>query len=180
MIADIRRCLDSCFQSKAGKLTLEAFQTSLACIEAQINKRPIGFDGDGVPICPAQLLNPLSADTVDLPLQLSSFALIRLVGEIAKNFWNRWKRFYLSFISAERVLAKGKDISLQPGDMVLVDERGGNIFTNDWTKGRVVAIHPSEDGKVRSVTVETPRGVVQLGLNRIALTETAILQLPRD
>jgi hypothetical protein len=178
MIADIRRCLDACFRSMSGKLTLEAFQTSLASIEAQINKRPIAFDGDGVPICPAQLLNPLSADTMDLPWQLSSLAMVRLVGEIARNFWKRWKQFYLSFISAERVLARGQDISLQPGDLVLVDNKGGNVFTNEWTKGKVVEVHPSQDGKVRLITVETARGVVRLGLNRIALTEATIEQRP--
>jgi hypothetical protein len=178
MVAEVKKCLDSCFGSLSGRLSYDVFQTCLTSIEATLNRRPIAIDGDGVSLCPAQLLNPLSAETVPLDLELSNFASVRLVGEVVAKFWARWVTFFVSLLSVDRALKSGRQVRLQVGDHVLVDDRGSNVFSQEWTVGKILEVHHSRDGHARKVTVETERGTFVRGLNKIALTEEAVLSRP--
>jgi hypothetical protein len=178
MVGEVKKCLNSSFESMSGRLSYEAFQTCLVSIESILNKRPIAFDDDGVCLCPAQLLNPLSADSTPLPLNLSHFAMVRLVGEIVTKFWERWEVFFMGALNVERAMKSGRQIRLRVGDYVLVDDRGSNVFAKEWTVGEIVAVHLSPDGEVRKVTVKTGKGTFVRGLNRISLTEESILQRP--
>jgi hypothetical protein len=65
--------------------------------------------------------------------------------------------------------------SLEEGDRVLVDNKEGNVFSNLWEVGEIIATHRSKDGHIRSVTVKTPRGSFRRGINRVAVTEEAVL-----
>jgi hypothetical protein len=101
-----------------------------------------------------------------------------LVGEIGLKFWERWSAFFLGALSVDRALKAGRQVLLKVGDHVLVDDRGSNVFTKEWTVGKILAVHLSQDGHVRKVTVETQKGTFVRGLNRISLTEESILKRP--
>lgn len=51
------------------------------------------------------------------------------------------------------------DRNLQVGDLVIVKE--DNLPSNEWRLGRVLAVYPGADDKVRVVDVQTSHGIVK-------------------
>jgi hypothetical protein len=171
----IKSCLKTSVLAAGKKVSFEVLSTALVRIENTLNRRPIAFNDEGMAICPAQLLNPLSAESTHLPLEYSPMQMAQHVGKIAEKFWKEWRHIYLHELNADRVTKKGRFIPLAVGDHVLVDDKGPNVFIDKWTPAKVVEVHPSEDGHVRVVTVETPTGRVRRGIDRLAVVETQVL-----
>lgn len=175
-ISTVKKCLFMALDGAGSRLSFEVFLTALARVERTLNLRPIGFNDEGNPLCPSQLLNPLSAETTDLPWGLTSMEKLVVLKKVVDLFWQRWKGEYLDSLRADRFFGQGREIQLTVGDKVLVNDSGSNVFTDEWTTGEVVQIFPSKDGCVRSVLVKTPRGEVRRGLNQLAVVEEEILR----
>ena len=58
------------------------------------------------------------------------------------------------------------------GDLVLILE--SPLPRNEWRWGKVVEVHPSEDGLVRSVTLKTKNGEVVRPIAKLCLLEEAM------
>ena len=74
---------------------------------------------------------------------------------LAHQFWRRWREEYLCTLT-ERHKWRTRNPCAAVGDVVLVRDK--QAARNDWPMGRISEVKVSQDGLVRSVTVElSPR-----------------------
>ena len=141
-----------------GPVTYEQFATLLAQIEAVLNSRPLSAmssePGDLQPLTPGHFLvgGPLIAvpdeEVGEIPRnRLSQFQRVQ---QQLQHFWQRWSREYLCSLQ-QRTKWMWDQKNVKVGDLVLLVEE---TAPGTWKMGRVVEIHPGDDGRVRVVTVK--------------------------
>jgi hypothetical protein len=159
-----------------AKLTPDGFRNVLVHVEAILNHRPIALDGEGRAICPAHLLNPAAAENGGFPVTASPAKTLRKIRQAVKIFWDRWRRFYLSSISLER-LAGGRllPVQLEAGDSVVVFDATKN-FSQVWRVGKVVEAIQSTDGFVRSVKVLVDGEIKYHDIRNLGVLDPALRQ----
>ncbi|GBL75284.1 hypothetical protein AVEN_194507-1 [Araneus ventricosus] len=158
-----------------SKFSYEELLTLTTQIEAILNSRP---------------LTPLSADVDDLEVLTPAHFLIgRPITAIVEpslidfetnrlNVWQRitksvqtiWKRWSLSYLNGLQQRKKWvvNNENLKIGDMVLIREE--NLPPCKWLMGRVIALYPGQDNKVRVVDVKTSKGIYKRSINKIECT----------
>lgn len=140
-------------------LTKDQFSTLLCEIEAILNSRPLyqrsSDPTDLEPLTPGHLLTgePLSTipnpNLLDIPQnRLSQY---QLVVSRVQDFWKRWNREYLNTLQQRNKWMWEKE-NVREGNLVLLMEESPPAT---WRMGRVVSLHPGEDGLVRNVTIKT-------------------------
>uniref|UniRef100_A0A1B0C8T1 Integrase catalytic domain-containing protein n=1 Tax=Lutzomyia longipalpis TaxID=7200 RepID=A0A1B0C8T1_LUTLO len=162
------------------RFTQEEMLTMLAQIEGCINSRP---------------LTPLSSDATDLSaLTPGHFTALReltaapdepltdypenrlskweRLQQRVQFFWKRWTTEYLHTLQQRNKWTE-EHPSLIIGDMVLVKE--DNLPPMKWMIGRVIAVSPGEDARVRVADVRTSTGVY-----RRAVAKLCLLPIERD
>ncbi|XP_055632428.1 uncharacterized protein LOC129772922 [Toxorhynchites rutilus septentrionalis] len=142
-------------------LSVEAFTTVLAQIEACLNSRPITplspDPRDLQALTPGHFLigRPLLAvpepDLAEIPE--NRLDLWQKIQSMVQHFWKRWQNEYLSTLQL-RYKWTTSNQNLLVGAIVLIREE--NLPVGKWSMGRVVEIHPGEDGLVRVATVKLP------------------------
>ncbi|GBM79999.1 hypothetical protein AVEN_203766-1, partial [Araneus ventricosus] len=164
------------FKRVAGnsKFSYEELLTLTTQIEAILNSRP---------------LTPLSADVDDLEVLTPAHFLIgRPITAIVEpslidfetnrlNVWQRitksvqtiWKRWSLSYLNGLQQRKKWvvNNENLKIGDMVLIREE--NLPPCKWLLGRVIALYPGQDNKVRVVDVKTSKGIYKRSINKLSV-----------
>ncbi|XP_063931818.1 uncharacterized protein LOC135143809 [Zophobas morio] len=120
-----------------ASLTYEEFYTLLTGIEACLNSRPI---------------TPLSLDPHDLDAD-TGLSRWQRVQNLRQHFWHRWQRKYLQQLQQRPKGQQFASPNITPGNMVVLVE--DNLPPLRWKLGRVVDVHPGQDGIVRVVTVKT-------------------------
>lgn len=94
--------------------------------------------------------------------------------ELADRIAARWTREYLPEISrrSEKSLGRVNADRFQVGDVVLVTEP--NLPRAKWRLGRIVHIHPTRDGRPRSIDVKLTNGTIaeKRSVGRCALVDT--------
>ena len=145
--------------------------TLLKEVEAIMNSRPISYVYDdvneGQAITPSLLL--CGKDLTQLPPDMFIYKFerknpqtcrerLKYLEKIRKYFETRWKKDYLLELEERRKhLRRGKEVrEARVDDIVLVKE-GGDLVKlprTRWRLGRVAAVHPGRDGRVRSVDVD--------------------------
>ncbi|XP_076660592.1 uncharacterized protein LOC143363951 [Halictus rubicundus] len=141
-------------------LTFEEFSTLLCAIEACLNSRPLSALSDTLddyePLTPGHFLVgsvltvPPQPSFLDLgENRLSRWQLIR---HAAQRFWKLWQDDYVNSLQQ-----RGKWRTARPaialGQLVLI--RNPTIPPCKWDLGRVIELHPGDDGHIRVVTVRT-------------------------
>jgi hypothetical protein len=157
------------------RMTPAVYRTYLVHAEAILNARPIATDEDGHPISPAQLLNPASQLNGGFPVSASPVKILRQVRQAVAHFWKRWRTYYLTSISLDR-LSGGRilPVQLRPGDPVLVRDPG-HLFQDHWRPANVVATHQSTDGYIRSVDIEVDGQRQRQDIRNIGVIDAAVL-----
>lgn len=150
------------------KLTYEEFTTLLTKIEACMNSRPIcpltedpeefysyltpGHFLTGSPMLTLPLSNYEDERNLNLRQRW------QLTEHMMQRFWKLWSNDYLTQLQARSKWQKPtKNMAI--GDIVLVKEN--NLPPGKWAMGRVIDVHPGEDGHVRVTTVKTQSGVIK-------------------
>lgn len=155
------------------KLTPNQLYTVLTRIEACLNSRPIVPISDdpsdlevltpGHFIAGRPLLQrPLADDVENLPVnKLTNWGQCQ---KIMQTFWRRWKEEHLVNLQTR---AKWQDVcqNLKLNDVVIILDE--NTLPAKWPLGRVVVIHPSADGLIRSVTVRTQEGLLKRPIQKL-------------
>ncbi|XP_073811867.1 uncharacterized protein [Musca autumnalis] len=146
--------------AKNLKYTFEEFSTVLARIEACLNSRPLGPVNDNphdmVALTPGHFL--IGAPLLSPPEPLcddGSISLInryRKIQALTQQLCNRWRKEYLHNLQ-KRYKWKFPQRDLQVDDLVVV--RHEQLPPTSWRLGRVVQVHPGDDGHVRVVDVRT-------------------------
>ena len=75
-----------------------------------------------------------------------------------QHFWKRWSKEYLHTLQ-QRSKWRHSSENVKIGDLVLVND--GNSAPMHWSMGRVIKVHPGDDGMTRVVTLKTVHGQLQ-------------------
>ena len=157
-------------------LNYTEMMTVLTDIEAIINSRPLTYVGDDIRdgriITPAWLAvgrdlgNPPDAPPRKTEVSLSE--RFRYQQQLQSHFWSRWLREYLPSLTVRQKWTK-EEIPLKQGDVVLISE--DNIPRGKWKLGKVVDTFPGKDGRIRTVRVQTKKGMINRPVQKLHLLE---------
>ena len=137
----------------------EALHTLLLEAEAIVNSRPLTADNindpSSISLSPAQLLTMKSKLVLPPPGVFQKEDLYarkrwRRVQYLANEFWNRWRKEFLSNLQSRQKWSKTHR-NFQVGDLVLL--RDDDKVRNHWPRGIVSQTFPDSSGLVRSVAV---------------------------
>lgn len=156
-------------------LNYEEFITVLVQVESILNSRPLcplsSDPSDLTPLTPAHFLIGKSLTAIP-EVNLLNEADSRLnkykkLQQIIQHFWKRWHKEYISQLQI-RVKWKSNALSLlKVGALVLVKE--DNIPPLKWPLGRIIELHPGQDGVVRVVSIQLANGVVKRGATKLCV-----------
>lgn len=146
-------------------LTFEVFSTFLCQVEAILNSRPLHplspEPDDLGALTPGHFLigEPLtSIPDVDLrDVNVNRLNMYQQQQQRLQHFWHRWSSEYLNTLQ-QRNKWKWEHDNVHVGDLVLIKEE---TSMQQWRMGRIINLHPGEDGNVRVVTVKTETGELQ-------------------
>ena len=170
-------------------LTYDELDTVICEAEACLNSRPLGAMAshpiDGLcPLTPGHFL--IGRALKAYPLEKLSFRPTPLqrwahVQRITQSFWKRWSQEYLQQLQ-KAVKWHRQEKNYQVGDMVMLTD--GNVFKQQWTMGKVVAVYPGKDGVVRATDVQLEVAVTPTHyesnqeLAQTISTRTSVLRRP--
>ncbi|XP_076382768.1 uncharacterized protein LOC143260628 [Megalopta genalis] len=157
------------------RLTFEEMCTVLTQVEACLNSRPFhplsSDPSDLNPLSPGHFLvgEALTAlphvHLLDTPRnRLNRFQLLQ---QMVQHFWKRWHEEYLHGLQQRRKWRQGCAVVPKVGDMVLIKE--DNLPPLKWALGRVVELHPGQDGICRVSTIRTTRGMLKRPASKICV-----------
>lgn len=92
-----------------------------------------------------------------------------LTQKIYQDIWDKWKTDYLSQLST-RAKWQQRQRNLNLNDIVIIKD--DNLPPGKWSLGRVVALHPGNDGHVRVVTLKTKNGHLKRPVVKLSLLPT--------
>lgn len=163
MIGVSRRILDGMLLRSSGKdLTHETLSTFLAEVCAIVNSRPLASvsedPSDPCVLSPNMLLTQkLGYLPDDLPTVTTKDmykAQWRHVQVLAKEFWKKWQREYLSQLQPRQKWTVDKP-DLSVGDIVLLKDSDTCRYL--WPKAIVTRTFPSDDNHVRKVEIRVSK-----------------------
>ncbi|BES97016.1 Retrotransposon protein [Nesidiocoris tenuis] len=144
--------------------TILELMTAFTKVEGILNSRPLqalsSDPEDLEPLTPGHFLigQPITAlpepDLQIIPQgRLNQWQQIR---ERVQHFWGRWKTEYLNSLQT-RPKWDRQVPNIRVNDLVLL--RDVDSSPTHWPLGRVIEVHPGQDGVVRVVTLRMARGV---------------------
>lgn len=156
-------------------LTTEELQTVLVEVEAVLNSRPIAplssDPSDGEALTPAHLLigeglqalpqGSLPEETAKLPYWKRWQAICGL----KQKFWRSWGNDYVRSLQA-RTKWLEEEPNLAVGNVVMLHE--DNLPPLQWLTGRVEAVVPGQDGKIRVAIIKTKNGTYKRAIAKLA------------
>ncbi|XP_066156028.1 uncharacterized protein [Euwallacea fornicatus] len=155
-----------------ANLTFEHLITLLAQIESILNSRPLSplsqDPNDLTPLSPAHFL--IGRSLTELPdpdlqhIPANRLSVFQRIQQIKQHFWTRWSKEYVSELQ-QRVKWKARQQDVQEGVLVLIKD--DNLPPSKWRMGRVVAVHPGQDGVNRVATLRTSSGLVKRSFSKI-------------
>lgn len=155
-------------------LVYEDFSTVLCEIEAILNSRPLTpmstDPSDYSALTPSHFL--IGRPMMSLPdpdvqhIPENRLSLYQRIQQMQQHFWTRWA---VEYVSELQVLQKwhNNQQSLEPGMLVVVKEN--NIPPLQWCMGRILRVHPGQDGVARVATIKTERGVIKRAFTKICV-----------
>jgi len=146
--------------------TFEELNTFVVEVEGILNSRPItsisSDPNDLLVLSPAHCLigkaltSLPESDLLSVPdNRLSTWQHIT---KVRQNFWTRWSLEYLNELQIRAKWNK-EGLKINIGDVVLIKDK--NLPCTQWALGRVVTLHPGEDGTTRVATLDTAKGSVK-------------------
>lgn len=164
-------------------LTLQEFETLIIKIEAILNSRPI-YDpssdpNDLEPLTPGHFLigRPLtSPPDPDLSqIQVNRLSNWQHVQFLKQQFWKQWQNEYLHEMNIRSKWKKMTADQIKLGAIVILRE--DNLPPLCWVLGRIVEVHPGNDGIVRVVSVRTKSGIFKRNLKSVSLLPVKIEEM---
>ena len=161
-IRSVREILQSLLKSNAHILNDESLHTLLLEAEAIVNSRPLTTenlnDPDSMPLTPSRLLTMKSKLILPPPgvfqkEDIYSRKRWRRVQHIANEFWQRWRKEFLSSLQQRQKWTTTRR-NFAVGDIVLL--RDDDFIRNHWPRGIIVETYPDHEGLVRTVKIRQP------------------------
>ena len=102
----------------------------------------------------------------------------RQVQILSDHFWKCWLHEYLLPLTLRSKWTVQKE-QININDLVLIKE--DNVKRGQWPLGRVVEVHPGEEGFARVVTVQTSKGTYKrLAVKIFRLENDRKFEVPQD
>ena len=157
-------------------LTYTEMMTVLTDIDAMINSRPLTYIGDDIRdgriITPALLAIGRDLEhLLDNPPKKADVSLserYRYQQRLQNHFWSRWLREYLPRLTVRQKWTRG-EIPLKENDVVLISE--DNLPRGKWRIGKVIQTYPRKDDRVRTVKLQTKKGIINRPVEKLHLLE---------
>ena len=174
-IRTVKSVLTSLIKSCPRTLDEETLRTFLVEAEGIVNSRPLAienlFDPESAPLTPNKILTMKSRFVSPPPGEFQEADVYcrkrwRISQHLANKFWSRWRTEYLQ-LQQVRQKWTGEKRNARVGDVVLLKEEGD--VRNHWPMGRVIDVHPSKDGLVRSVTLQVRSSVLKRPIHKTVL-----------
>ncbi|XP_043262434.1 uncharacterized protein LOC122403144 [Colletes gigas] len=154
--------------------TFEELSTCLIEIEAILNSRPLtplsSDPNDLTPLTPGHFLigdSITSTPVCDLTsLKAGRLSSWQQVQQIRQHFWKRWYKEYLNELTVRKKWHHATTRIIKEGMLVMLKD--DNAPPLHWPMGRIISIHPGEDGIIRVVTVKTIHGEYKRSIKGIA------------
>ncbi|XP_076660720.1 uncharacterized protein LOC143364103 [Halictus rubicundus] len=161
------------------RLTFDELYTLLTQVEACLNSRPIhplsADPSDLNPLTPGHFLigDALTAlPQVDLTaVRQNRLCRFQLVQQMLQHFWKRWCREYLNGLQQRHKWKVDSPVEPRTGAMVLIQE--DNLPPMKWMLGRILELHPGQDGKTRVVSLRTASGTLKRPVTKICFLPIA-------
>ena len=143
-----------------ARLTDDELQTAIKEVEALMNSIPLTYEGadprDEPVLTPnhflvGQLGGQLAPQVTD-DIAFHPRNRWRLIQNLVRVLWKRWREEYLSTLNTRKKWREAKE-NLKVGDVVLVVDQ--NTPRGQWHLGRVEEVFPGQDGQVRVIQVST-------------------------
>lgn len=155
----------------------EVLRNALVEIENTLNLRPLTHvpieENTAPALTPNHILLGTSNGTKPLTTLDDSGVIVRQCWRtsqvIANQFWKKWIVEYLPEITRRTEWYDSNALPVKIGDVVVIVD--STFPRNCWPKGRIIAIHPGRDGKVRSATVRTAAGVYVRPVVKLAVLD---------
>lgn len=146
--------------------TFEELTTFITEVESILNSRPItsltSDPNDSLALSPAHYLigKPLTTlpegDMTCVPAnRLSSW---QHIVKVRQDFWARWNLEYLNELQKRSKWVKD-ETNLEVGTVVLIKSKG--MPCSQWALGKIMELHPGEDGVARVATIKTATGTTK-------------------
>lgn len=171
-IRTVRSVLMSLIKSTPRTLDEETLRTFFAEAESIVNSRPLTLenlnDPDSSPLSPNQILTMKSQLVLPPPGEFQAADVYcrkrwRIAQHLANCFWSRWRKEYLHLLTSRQKWTEEKR-NLQVDDVVLLKEEG--LVRGRWPMARVVKVHPSPDGLVRTVSLRVGKSIFERPVNK--------------
>lgn len=162
---------------KDTKLNARQFDHVLKQIEACLNSRPLWTVTNDVNdievLTPSHFFNFQAINTLPRP-DVSHIPLNRLdqyqyLYQLYCSFWKAWSKEYLHQFQIRPKWQKEHPNAVI-GQVVLIAE--DNLPPSRWALGRITAIHPGNDGLIRSVEVINGKTTLRRPIHKLALLPT--------
>ncbi|XP_050301530.1 uncharacterized protein LOC126739765 [Anthonomus grandis grandis] len=146
------------------KLTIEEMSTLICQIEAILNSRPLTAQStdpnDLLPLTPFHFLTlePLNSGIPDPDLShlnINRLSRWQLIQKLHADFWKRFSFEYLNTLQ-QRHKWSNPSTPIKLNALVLIQSDLKSPLK--WPLGRVIELHPGEDGQIRVATVKTSVG----------------------
>ena len=168
-IRSVRSVLSALLKEHSSLLDDEAFRTLLAEAECIVNSRPLTVedmdDPTSVPISPNSILTMKTKVLLPPPGVFQRADVYcrkrwRHVQHLANEFWNKWRKQYLSSLQ-QRPKWQKVHPNLEINDVVLVKD--DDLCRNQWPLARITKVFPdTEDQLVRQVQLYLPTAKSEL------------------
>ena len=158
-IRTVKSVIQSLLKSSPRRLDEESLRTFLTEAEGIVNSRPLTLEDlnnpEIEPISPNQILTMKTRVAPPPPGVFQQEGVYarkrwRVVQHMANSFWSRWRKEYLQLQQSRQKWTETKR-NLKVNDIVLVKDESAP--RGQWPMGRVIEIHESSDGLVRSVSL---------------------------
>lgn len=153
------------------KLTYEEFSTVLIRIEAVLNSRPISAISDDpndfTALTPGHfLVGSALLARPQPPTEENPVKRHQLMEKLVQHFWQRFRSDVLSTMQI-RTKWNDKQPNIKENDLVIVkDDR---FPVNQWPMGRIVQLHPGDDGLMRVATIKTKNSMLKRPITKLCL-----------
>ena len=174
-VRTVKNVLVSIIKGSPRRLEEETLRTLLTEAEAIVNSRPLTLenlhDPESTPLSPNQLLTMKTRLVSPPPGVFQKNDVYcrkrwRVTQHLANVFWDRWRKEYLQLQQSRQKWTEEKR-NLMENDVVLLKEDG--VKRAHWPMARVVEAHKSEDGLVRSVSLQKGNTVLKRPVNKTVL-----------
>lgn len=144
-------------------LSYDEMVTLLKQVESIVNSRPLTCmfeDEVEEPLTPSHLLIGKRSTQLptDVPYICDTDERNTYRESILQSFKQRWKKEYLTQLQEYHIAtlaAQGEEVIPQVGEIVIMMESSSRPT---WKLARVTQLHPSRDGKIRSVEIRKSNG----------------------